>query len=77
MMFATNISEFVMFNANPLLSVMRVLKTILSDSPQLTVQNETRAMRKNIDTDCCNSTATRRREYKRPETISNGISRIK
>jgi hypothetical protein len=77
MMFATNISEFVKFNVNPLLSVMKVLKTTPSDSLQLTVQNETRAMRKNVDTDRCSTTVTRRREKKRPETTSNGISRIK
>jgi hypothetical protein len=76
-MIAIDISELVRFNANPVLSVMIVLKTIPSDSPQLTIQNETRAMRKYIDTVRCRFTATSSRENKRPEAISNGISRIR
>jgi len=76
-MIAIDINELVMFNANPVLSMMSVLKTIPSDSPQLTMQNETRTMRKYIDTVRCMFTATRRRENKRPEAISNGISRIR
>lgn len=76
-MMATEINELVMFSANPVLSMMSVLKTIPRDSPQLTVQNETRAMRKYIDTVRCKFTAKINRENKRPETISNGISRIR
>lgn len=76
-MIVIEINELVMFNANPVLSRMRVLKTIPSDSPQLTMQNETRAMTKYIDTVRCRSTATSRRENKRPEAISNGTSRIR
>jgi len=70
-------SELVIVNAKPVLSMKKVLKMIPSDSPQLTMQNETRAMRKYIATVRCRFTATRRRENKRPEAISNGISRIK
>ena len=66
-----------MFNANPVLSMIRVLKMIPRDSPQLTMQNETRVIRKYIDTVRCRFTATMRRENKRPEAISNGISRIR
>ena len=76
-MIVIEISELVMFNANPVLSRMRVLKTIPSDSPQLTMQNETRAITKYIDTVRCRFTATRRSENKRPEAISKGTSRIK
>ena len=71
------INELVMFNANPVLSKMRVLKMIPSDSPQLTMQNETRTITKYIDTVRCRFTATSRRENKRPEAISNGTSRIR
>jgi hypothetical protein len=71
------INVLVMFNANPVLSTMSVLKTIPSDSPQLTMQNETSAVTKYIDTVRCKFTARRRRENKRPEAISNGISRIR
>lgn len=66
-----------MFSANPVLSAMRVLKTIPSDSPQLTMQNETSVIRKYIDTVRCRFTAIRRRENNNPEAISNGISRIR
>lgn len=76
-MIVIDINELVMFNANPVLSMMSVLNTIPSDSPQLTIQNETRAVRKYIDTVRCMFTAIRRRENKRPEAISNGISRIR
>ena len=76
-MFAIDINELVMFSANPVLSLMRVLKIIPSDSPQETMQNEARAVRKYIDTVRCKFTATSRRENKRPEAISKGISRIK
>jgi len=76
-MIAMDINELVAFSANPVLSMMSVLKTIPSDSPQLTTQNEIRAMRKYIDTVRCKFTAKRRRENKRPETISNGTSRIR
>ena len=76
-MTAIDTNELVMFNANPVLSMINVLKMIPSDSPQLTTQNEIRAMRKYIDTVRCRFTATRRRENKRPEAISNGISRIR
>ena len=71
------INELARFNANPLLSVTSVLKTIPNDSPQLTMQKETRAMRQYIDPDPSKPTARRRRENKKPETISKGISRIK
>ena len=70
-------SELVIVNAELVLSMKKVLKMIPSDSPQLTMQNETRAMRKYIATVHCRFTAKRRRENKRPEAISNGISRIK
>lgn len=76
-MFAIDINELVTFNANPVLSLMRVLKIIPSDSPQLTTQNEVRAIRKYIDTVRCRFTATSNRENKRPEAISKGISRIR
>lgn len=76
-MTAIDINELVMFNANPVPSVMSVLKTIPSDSPQLTMQNETRAVRKYIDTVRCMFTATKRRENRKPEAISKGISRIR
>ena len=66
-----------MFNANPVLSMMSVLKMIPIDSPQLTMLNETKAMIKYIVTDRCRSTATMRRENRKPEAISNGISRIR
>ena len=74
---AIDINELVMFNANPVLSMMSVLKTIPSDSPQLTMLNETNAITKCIVTDRCRFTATRRRENKKPEVISNGISRMR
>ena len=74
---AIDINELVMFNANPVLSVMSVLKTIPSDSPQLTMLNETSAITKYIDTDRCRFTATMRRENRKPEAISNGISRMR
>ena len=77
-MFAIVINELARFNANPLLSAMNVLNTIPSDSPQLTMQNETRVMRQYIDPDpASRPTARKRRENKRPEMISKGISRIK
>ena len=57
--------------------MISVLKTIPSDSPQLTMQNETRAVRKYIDTVRCRFTAKSSKENKRPEIISNGISRIR
>ena len=66
-----------MFNANPVLSRTRVLKTIPKDSPQLTRQNETRAMIKYIDVVRCRFAATSRRESRRLEAISNGTSRIR
>ena len=71
------INELVMFNANPVPSRMRVLKMIPRDSPQLTMQNETSAITKYIDTVRRRFTATSRRENKRPEAISNGTSRIR
>ena len=76
-MTAIDINELVMFNANPVLSLMRVLKIIPSDSPQQTMQNEARAVRKYIDTVRCRFTATSKRENRRPEAISKGISRIR
>ena len=76
-MIAIDINELVMFNANPVLSAIRVLKMIPSDSPQLTMQKETRAARKYIDAVRCRFVAKSSRENKRPETISNGISRIR
>ena len=76
-MIAIDINELVMFNAKPVLSMMRVLKTIPRDSPQLTIQNETRVVRKYIDAVRCRFTATMRRENRKPEAISNGISRIR
>ena len=76
-MIAIDINELVMFNAKPVLSMIRVLKTIPRDSPQLTMQNEIRVMRKYIDTVRCRFTATMRRENRKPEAISNGISRIR
>ena len=76
-MIVIEMTELVMCNANPVLSRMSVLKMIPSDSPQLTMQNETRAIRKYIDTVRCRFTATSRRENKRPEIISNGTSRIR
>ena len=76
-MIAIDINELVMFNAKPVLSMMRVLKTIPRDSPQLAMQNETRVVRKYIDTVRCRFTATMRRENRKPEAISNGISRIR
>ena len=66
-----------MFNANPVLSRMSVLKTIPSDSPQLTKHSTARTTTKYIDTVRCRFTAKTRRENKRPEMISNGISRIR
>lgn len=72
-----DINELVMFSANPVLSMMSVLKIIPSDSPQLTMQNETKAVRKYIDTVRCRFTAKINNENKRPEMISNGISRIR
>ena len=66
-----------MFNANPVLSMMSVLKMIPSDSPQLTMLNETNVMTKYIVTDRCRFTAVRRSENKNPEAISNGISRMR
>ena len=76
-MFTIVINELARFSANPLLSVTSVLKTIPNDSPQLTMQNETRAIRQYIDPVPSRSTAKMRRENKRPEKISKGISRIK
>ena len=76
-MIVIEMTELVMCNANPVLSRMSVLKMIPSDSPQLTMQNETRAITKYIDTVRCRFTATSRRENKRPEIISNGTSRIR
>jgi len=76
-MIVIEINELVMVNANPVLSRMSVLKTMPSDSPQLTMQNETRAITKYIDTVRCRFTATIRRENKRPEAISKGTSRIR
>jgi hypothetical protein len=73
---AIDINELVRFNANPVLSRMSVLKMIPSASPQLTMQNETSVMTKSIDTDRSRFTAIMRRENKRLEMISNGISRI-
>ena len=70
-------NELVIFKAKPVLWMKKVLKIIPSDSPQLTMQKETRAMRKYIATVRCRFTAKSRRENKRPETISNGISRIR
>jgi len=67
----------VTFNANPVLSRMRVLKMIPTDSPQLDRQNETRTITKCIDTVRCRFTTTSRRENKKPEAISNGTSRIR
>ena len=65
----------VMFNANPVLSRMRVLNMIPTDSPQLAKQNETRTITRCIDTVRCRFTPTSRRENKRLEAISNGTSR--
>ena len=56
---------------------MRVLKIIPNDSPQLTAQNEVRTIRKYIDTVRCRFTAISKRENRRPEAISKGISRIR
>jgi len=66
-----------MFNANPVLSRMRVLKTIPNDSPQLTRQKETRTIIQCINTVRCRFTATSRSDNKIPEAISNGTSRIR
>ena len=77
MVIPIDIKVLVMFNANPVPSMMRVLKMIPSDSPQLTMLNETKVIRKNIDTVRCRSAAMRRRENKKPEAISNGTSRIR
>ena len=77
MVIVINSNELVRFNANPVLSTMSVLTMIPSDSPQLARLNETRAITKYIATVCWRFTATRRRENKRPEAISNGISSIK
>ena len=76
-MIAIDINVLVMFNANPVLSMMSVLKMIPSDSPQLTMLNEANAITKYIVTDRCRFTAIRRRENKKPEAISNGISRMR
>ena len=76
-MIPIDMNVFAMVNANPVLSMMRVLKMIPNDSPQLTMLNEAKAMTKYIDTVRCRSTATRRSENKQAEAISNGISRIK
>jgi hypothetical protein len=77
MMVIIDNSELVIFNAKPVLSMKKVLKMIPSDSPQLTMQKQTRAMRKYIATVRCRFTATTRRENRRPEAISNGTSRIR
>jgi hypothetical protein len=41
-------NKLVRFNAKPVLSTKKVMKIIPSDSSQLTMQNEIRAMRKYI-----------------------------
>ena len=76
-MIAIDTNELVMVNANPVPSMISVLKTIPSDSPQLTMQNETRTVRKYIDTVRCRFVVKSSRENKRPEMISNGISRMR
>ena len=77
MVVAIDINEQVMFNANPVLSMMKVLKMIPSDSPQLTMLNEIRAETKYIPIDRCRFREIMRRANKKPEAISNGISSIR
>ena len=48
---AINVSNVPKLNANPTFPTIRVLRTIPSDSPQLTAQKETRAVRKYMDPD--------------------------